>query len=150
MSSGSMQVVLRLFPPEFREGRLDMCELIDQDPFWTLITELFEPDAEVRFITPDAGDLGGMAGPFRGPAGFRAGWREWVKPYDSFRVEVEQAQTTPDDRVVLLVKTFASLQGSSVEVEQPSAVVYAVRDGRIAAADHYLEHEQALRDAGLA
>jgi len=144
-----MQVVLNLFPPELRTGEMDMCELVDDEPSWARIVELFEPDAEVRFLTPEAGLMGGMAGPFRGAAGFRAGWREWLQPFDRFRIEVERAQPAPDGRIVLLVRTFGTLQGSSAEVEQPSAVVYAVRDGRISQADHYLGHEQALRDAGL-
>ena len=145
-----MQVVLEVFPPELRAGEMDMCQLIDDEPFWAQIAELFEPEADVRFLTPDAGLMGGMAGPFRGAAGFRAGWREWLQPFDRFRVKVEHAQTAPDGRIVLLATTFGTLQGSSLEVEQPSAVVYAVRGSRISQADHYLEHEQALRDAGLA
>jgi ketosteroid isomerase-like protein len=146
-----MQVVLDIYPPEVRDGELDMCELIDDEPFWARIAQLFAPDAEVRFITPDAGGMGGMAGPFRGPAGFRAGWREWLQPFDRFRIETEEPpRTAVDGRVVLLAKTFGTLQGSSVEVEQPSAVVYRVQAGRVVEANHYLEHEQALRDAGLA
>jgi ketosteroid isomerase-like protein len=145
-----MQVVLEVFPPELREGKLNMCELIDDEPFWARIAGLFDSDAEVRFLTPDAGPMGGMAGPFRGAAGFRAGWREWLQPFDRFRIDTQDARTAPDGRIVLLAATFATLQDSPVEVEQPSAVVYQVRDGRIVAADHYLEHAQALRDAGLA
>jgi ketosteroid isomerase-like protein len=150
MTTEAVQVALELFPAELRAGKLDMCELIDDEPFWTRIADVFEPDAEVRFITPDAGLMGGMAGPFRGAEGFRAGWREWLQPFDRFRIELEETQAAADGRVVLLATTFGTLQGSSVEVEQPSAVVYTVRGGRIAGADHYLEHEQALREAGLA
>jgi SnoaL-like domain len=150
MSTGALQVALGLFPPEIREGRLDMCKLIDDEAFRARIAEALDPNAEVRFITPDAGGMGSLAGPFRGPEGFRAGWREWLQPYDRFRIDTERIETTPDDRVVILVKTFGILQGSAIEVEQPSAVVYTVRGGQITGADHYLEHEQALRDAGLA
>jgi ketosteroid isomerase-like protein len=149
MATEPTEVALELFPAELRTGEMDMCELIDDEPFWGRIAERFEPDAPVRFLTPDAGPMGGMAGPFRGAEGFRTGWREWLQPFDHFRIEVEEMRTAPGGRVVLLVTTFGALQGSSVEVEQPSAVVYTVRDGRIAGADHYLEHEQALRAAGL-
>jgi hypothetical protein len=149
MPTEAMQVALELFPAELRAGEMDMCELIDDEAFWERISEVFDPDAEVQFITPDAGVMGGMAGPFRGAGGFRAGWREWLLPFDRFRIELQEAQTAPGGRVVLLATTFGTLQGSSVEVEQPSAVVYTVRGGRITGADHYLEHQQALRDAGL-
>jgi ketosteroid isomerase-like protein len=150
MTDEAMQVVLDVFPPELRAGKMDMFELIDDEAFWARIGELFAEDADVRFLTPDEGGMGGMAGPFRGPAGFRAGWREWLEPFDRFRIETREAHTAPDGRIVLLATTFATLQGSSVEVEQPAAVLYAVNDGRITQANHYLEHKQALRDAGLA
>jgi ketosteroid isomerase-like protein len=149
MAAAPMQVVLEIFPPELRAGEMDMCEVIDDEPFWERIAELFEPHAEVRFVTPDSGLMGGMAGPFHGADGFRAGWREWLQPFDRFRIELERALTATDGRIVLLATTFGTLQGSSVEVEQPSAVVYAVNDGRVTQANHYLEHEQALREAGL-
>jgi ketosteroid isomerase-like protein len=150
MTAEPMQVVLEIFPPELRAGEMDMFDLIDDEQFWARIGELNDPDAEVRFLTPDAGLIGGMGGPFRGPAGFEAGWREWLQPFDRFRIETGETRTAPDGRVVLLATTFGTLQGSTVEVPQPAAVVYAVRDGRITKADHYLEHDQALRDAGLA
>jgi len=127
-----------------------MCEVIDDEPFWARIAELIEPEAPVRFLTPDAGPMGAMDGPFHGSAGLRAGWREWLQPFDRFRIEVEETRTAPGGRVVFLARTFGTLQGSAVEVEQPAAVVYAVRSGRIAQADHYLDHGQALRDSGLA
>ena len=151
MAAEPIEVVREIYPPAVRSGKIDMCELIDDEPFWARIAELFAPDAEVRFVTPDPGRMGAMGGPFRGADGFRAGWREWLQPFDRFRIETEEPpRTAPDGRVVLLAKTFGTLQGSSVEVEQPSAVVYAVDDGLVTVADHYLEHEQALRGAGLA
>src|SRR5919108_2074322 len=67
MAAEPMQVVLDVFPPELREGKLDMCELIDDEPFWARIDKLFAEDADVKFLTPDEGRMGGMAGPFRGP-----------------------------------------------------------------------------------
>lgn len=150
MAAEQIQVVLEIFPEGVREGKTDMCELIDDESFWDRISELIDPDADVRFITPDAGGMGGMAGPFRGPAGFRAGWREWLHPFDHFRIETKEGLVSPDGRIVLLATTFGTMQGSSVEIEQPAAVVYAVNEGLITQAFHYLEHEQALRDAGLA
>jgi ketosteroid isomerase-like protein len=136
MAAEPIEVVREIFPSRLRAGEMDMCEVIDDEPFWARIAEF--------------GPMGGMGGPFRGAAGFRAGWREWLQPFDRFRVEIKESRTAPDGRIVLLATTYGTLQGSSVEVEQPSAVVYEVREGRVVQADHYLEHEQALRDAGLA
>jgi ketosteroid isomerase-like protein len=149
MAAEPIEVVREIYPSAVRTGEIDMCELIDDEPFWARVNELFAPDADVQFITPDAGGMGGMAGPFRGPAGFRAGWREWLEPFDRFRIETKETLTASDDRIVLLATTYGTLQGSSVEVEQPSAVVYRVQAGRVVEAYHYLEHEQALRVAGL-
>ena len=150
MADEALEVALSVYPPELRAGEMDMCELIDDDAQWEHIEKVFAPDADVQFVTPDAGFVGGMAGPFRGAAGLRAGWREWLQPFQRFRIEALEPRTAPDGRLVLLATTFGTLRGSSVEVEQPSGVVYEVRDGRIVAAVHYLEHEQALRDTGLA
>jgi hypothetical protein len=150
MAEEQIEVALSIYPPEIRAGEMDMCELVEDDSQWERIDAMFAPDAEVKFFTPDSGLMGGMAGPFRGGAGLRAGWREWLQPFDHFRIELAEARTAPDGRVVLLATTFGALQGSSVEVEQPSAAVYKVNGGLITQADHYLEHEQALRDVGLA
>ena len=149
MADETLEVALSIYPPEIRAGEMDVCELIEDDAQWERIDEIFDPNADVQFVTPDAGLMGGMAGPFRGGPGLRAGWREWLQPFQRFRIELLETRIAPDGRALLLATTFGTLRGSSVEVEQPSAVVYEARDGRIVAAVHYLEHEQALRDAGV-
>jgi hypothetical protein len=146
-----LEIVSRLFPETVRSGETDMVEVLDDDAFWEVAGELIAPEAVIRFLAPEAGlGPGMMRGPFTGAEGFRAGWREWVSAFDSFRIEMSAIHTVSGGRVVLLVTTLARPPGSSAEIPQPSAAVYTVRDERIVAVDHYLEHEQALRDTGIA
>jgi ketosteroid isomerase-like protein len=131
------------------EGAVDMIALASAS-VPPAFARAIDPAAETRFFTAGGGTLGEMTGPFTGVDGFRAGWREWTAPFDSFTAIVEEVVDGGDGRVLLLVETRARLRGGGPEVRDHTAALYTVRDGRITAIDHYLDQDDARRAAGVA
>jgi ketosteroid isomerase-like protein len=54
-----------------------------------------------------------------------------------------------DDVVVLLLHEYRRGRGSGIELENDTAVVFTVRDGRIVRMQGYMDQDAALRAAGL-
>jgi ketosteroid isomerase-like protein len=139
------QRITSIFPAD-GAGETDFKALVEDDGFWARAAAILHPQAEIRFVTPDGGFVGPLAGPFRGPEGFRAAWREWVRAWDAMSAGLDEALESEDgSRVLLLVTSRARLAGSATVVDQPSAALYRLRDGLIVAIDHYVDQEQARR-----
>jgi ketosteroid isomerase-like protein len=51
--------------------------------------------------------------------------------------------------VLVLVRAFGRLEGSQGEVENTSASVWTVREGKIARVEFYIDRAEALKAAGL-
>lgn len=149
MSQGDVQLVVEALAEAIAEdGSVDMIRIAqDQPP--AEFARLLDPAAEIRFFTAGGGLLGDMTGPFFGIEGFRDGWREWARPFESFTATIESIEEGVDGRVVFLVLTRARLRGGGAEVADRTAAVYAVRDGRIVGVDHYLDQDDARRAAGI-
>lgn len=122
---------------------------LDDEGALARLAEVVDAEAEIRFVAPDGGALGVMSGPFHGVEGLRAGWREWLEPWEQFRIEFEQNLDVGDGRVLSLVQLRAGMKGGA-EVSQQGASITQVRDGLIVAVNFYVDQEHARRDAGLA
>ena len=123
--------------------------MIEDDERWRAAAALFDPGAEVKFLTPGGGGIGGMAGPFRGIEGMRAGWREWLEPYDSFILRIEEIVDAGEGGALILSETTGKMQGAQTPLSQGAAAVLRADRGVITKMDYYLDHEQARRAAGL-
>ena len=53
------------------------------------------------------------------------------------------------DRVVVLARAFARLEGSQADVENTVAAIWTVRDGSLARIEFYLDRAEALKAVGL-
>jgi ketosteroid isomerase-like protein len=131
-------------------GPADIKPLLDDDQLWADLAEttLFDPEAEIRFLGPGESPVGGLIGPFRGVEGLRGGLREWLKPWEEYRVEADQILDAGSGRVLTLVQQHGQMKGGA-EVSQSSATITQVREGTIVGMDFYLDQDQARRDAGL-
>jgi ketosteroid isomerase-like protein len=79
-----------------------------------------------------------------GPEGYVAGWREWMRDWESFSVELEQI--VPDDHgAVALVVQRGRARRTGIEIEDRAAVAFEVRDGLIVRIEAYGDREAALR-----
>jgi ketosteroid isomerase-like protein len=133
-------------------------------PSGTNLSGLFNQDAEsgrfqrlASLLTPDfeamGGDLRGGRG--LGPRGhgfegLLAGWRDWLRPWETYWTEVEEFIDAGEDRVVVLVRDRGRLRGSDSEVEAIGASIWTLREGKIARIEFYADRKDALEAAGVA
>jgi ketosteroid isomerase-like protein len=80
--------------------------------------------------------------------GLRAIWIDWLAPWATYRVEIEEI-VDAGERVVVLVRDFGRRDESTLEVELITAAMWTVRDGKIARAEFYPDRPSALAAAGL-
>jgi ketosteroid isomerase-like protein len=125
---------------------IDFAQLFRDDTLWIAWTEanarFFHPDFEcVRPGLPD-GKI------YIGLNGLRDTWREWLAPWTTYRVDIEDFIDL-GHRVLVLAHVFGRLEGSQAEVENTVATVWTVRDGSIARGEFYLDRAEALKAVGL-
>jgi ketosteroid isomerase-like protein len=101
------------------------------------------PDMEVAFATPSAGFT-----EYRGLEGFLEGWADWMMPWATYEIDLEDLLDA-GDRVVALVMLRGQTAHDRVRIEQPGAAVFTIRDGKIARVEFHLDQREALEGAGL-
>jgi len=94
-------------------------------------------------------EVPGPSASYRGRDGFIEFMRMWTEDFDSWSLEVEQLIDAGDDRVVGLLRQWATGKGSRVPVELQFAVVYELEAGRIVRSRAYLDPADALEAVGL-
>ncbi|HEY4426858.1 MAG TPA: nuclear transport factor 2 family protein [Solirubrobacteraceae bacterium] len=142
MARANMKLLMSLAPSE----DADLVHMYRDDENWAALTDTaaaaFHPDCEsVRPGLP-----GGRT--YIGLDGLRSAWLDWLAPWASYHVEIEQAIDC-GDRILLLVNNFGRLEGSTEVVTNATAGVYTFRDGRIARWEIYSDRAEALNAVGL-
>jgi ketosteroid isomerase-like protein len=131
MSQQNVEIVRQYFPAYDRSGLDGLAE------FW-------HPDINWRAAEGALDDVGLM----EGPDALRDHLRQWEAIFEKSRMEVEEL-IDAGDQVVALVRGFGRMKGSDAEVDLRYAIVFTIRDGKIAAGRDYFTREQALEAAGL-
>lgn len=108
-------------------------------------TEAVAPDLEVEFASTQSG---GPPSDYRGLDGLTEGWRDWLEPWDSYRIRFEEF-IDAGDKVLVLAGVHARTSRHGVEVEHDPAAVWTIRDGMLVAVTFFLERDQALKFAGI-
>jgi ketosteroid isomerase-like protein len=111
----------------------------------TAIEDIAVPDLMCVMIGPDPA----FRTEYQGVEGLIEGWTDWLSPYESFRMEIEDVIEAAD-AVVTIVRQFGTPTGGGPELEAQSAAVWWMRDGRLARVEFHLDRQLALRAAGLA
>jgi ketosteroid isomerase-like protein len=124
----------------------DFVQLIRDDELWAQLAEAVAPFVHAGAKTARPGLPGGKT--YTGLDGFRESWLDWLAPYAEYRTEIEEAIDC-GERVLLLQSSSGRLEGSTKEVKLAPAVVYTVRDGKIARFEPYADRAQALEAVGL-
>jgi ketosteroid isomerase-like protein len=125
--------------------------LEDEEQSETVLATLAEhaaPDFECVLVAPHYTGSGGRI-TFPGVEGFRDAWLEWTAPYETYAVEVED-MIDAGDRVVTLARQRATTRIGGVRMEEDTAAVWTVRDGKLAGVEFHLDRERAMKAAGLA
>jgi ketosteroid isomerase-like protein len=124
----------------------DFVQLLRDDEMWAQLAEAVAPFVHAGAETARPGLPGGKT--YTGLDGFRESWLDWLAPYAEYRTEVEEAFDC-GDRVLLLQRSSGRLADSTKEVTLAPAVVYTVRDGKIARFEPYADRAEALKAVGL-
>ncbi len=108
------------------------------------LNELADPNLEVAMIGPDPAFRQDRSG----PSGFVEAWGDWLSPFDTFRMEVDEI-IDRGDRIVTLVRQFATPAGGSIEIENVGAAIWFFEGGKLKRVEFHLDREAGLRAAGL-
>src|SRR3954447_19925007 len=143
MSQENVDLVSGLQP----RGDTDLAASFRDEATAARVTETLSPffDEDVEILPPTfvAG-----ADVRYGLDGLRAMWLDWLEPWDSYRVEVEDVIDAGEE-VVVLVRDFGRRAGMTVEASVVGGAVWTVRDGRVARVAFYLNRSEALKAVGL-
>jgi ketosteroid isomerase-like protein len=143
MSQENVELVKRLQPTG-----LDLVEVFSAGADQLVSreeAEFFTDDFEVAFL---AGATGRDPIRARGPNGLAAMWLEWLTPWRSYRLDVEEFFDA-GDAVVVFARVQARTERGGVLVQHSPAAIWSIRGGRIASIHFYLEREEALEAVGL-
>jgi uncharacterized protein len=110
----------------------------------TAMTQWFSPEVEWEPAGPAAVERAVYRGRDDVSTGFAAAWEAW----EVFHVEESEVRD-PGDSVVWLGRARMKGSSSRVEFDQPFAVHFQVRDGKIVRFRGFLSWEEALEAAGL-
>ena len=109
MTRENVEVVKAIWPHE-----VDMVELAQRPHLPSQVADAIDPDAEIVFMS-DAPGVPNRT--YRGIAGFAEGWRDWLEPYESYRLEVEDFIDAGSDRVLAPARVQARTRRDGVLVE---------------------------------
>ena len=104
------------------------------------VLELFDPHVT---WSPTEG------GTYRGVEGVSAHFIEWMEPWESHKVEVEECIEGSDDRVLATIHITARGGSSGMEIDQHFFQVYTVQGGAIVSMVEYVDRAPALEAVGL-
>jgi ketosteroid isomerase-like protein len=142
MSGDAVELVRDAFFPE----GVDLVAALESGEFARAMrTDALADDAEVVFVTPV-----GPRAQFRGPRGFEDGWRDWLAPWASYTVTVEELIGAGDGKILALARLSGETRRGHVKIDQPAAAVIRVEDGEITLVEFHLDRDEATRAAGLA
>jgi ketosteroid isomerase-like protein len=135
--------IVRSLSGRFPEDPLALTHEERRELLQAALEEATWPDVQIAMVAP-----GGWGMEREGLDGYMEGWDDWLAPFDSFRIEIEDLLDAGES-VVVLVRQFARPKGASAHLENAGAAVFGFRDGRIERIEFHLSREDALRSAGL-
>jgi ketosteroid isomerase-like protein len=141
MSQANVDAVRAVWPRE-----VDVVEMVRHPEVFSQFAADVDRDIEVVFMTetPVVAKL-----TFHGIAGLVEGWRDWVTPYESYRLEVEDFIDAGDDHVLCPARVEARTRRDGVLIEHSPAAVFTVTDGEVTQATFHLERHRAFEAVGL-
>jgi ketosteroid isomerase-like protein len=107
--------------------------------------QIVDPEVEVSLFGPSYTQIRETR---RGIDGYAALWRDWLRPFHSYRIELEEMMDL-GDRVLVLTRATARVEADSPEIVNAGATSFTVRDRRVTRVDSFLDRAVALEAAGL-
>jgi ketosteroid isomerase-like protein len=127
----------------------DFAALLDDEEATAEVTAALEQfvdrEVEVSLFGPSYTQIRETS---RGIDGYAALWRDWLRPFHSYRIELER-MIDLGDRVLVLTRASARVEPGSPEIVNAGATIFGVREGRVTTVDSFLDRDEALGAAGL-
>jgi ketosteroid isomerase-like protein len=131
MSQENVEIVRQYFPAYDRSGLDGLAE------FW-------HPEINWRAAEGALDDVGLM----EDPDAIRDYLRQWEETFEGGRMEAEEL-IDAGDQVVAVVRGIGRMKDSDAEIDMSYAILFTIRDGKIAMGREYFTREKALEAAGL-
>jgi hypothetical protein len=125
---------------------VDLVAQFRDDDSWAVFSAALAP-----YFIPDfesANALLGIEKLYIGMSGFRTLWLDWLAPWTTHRVEIEEAMDL-GERVLVAARALATLQTSKTEVSLNTGSIWTVRDRKVARVEFYPDRHEALKALGL-
>lgn len=88
-------------------------------------------------------------GPMHGRDAVRAYLQEWFDMFDGFKVEALELLDAGEDKVILVMRFAGRAKLSGIETDQTAAILYTIRDGKVARGKEFATREEAVEAAGM-
>jgi ketosteroid isomerase-like protein len=131
MSRENVELIERMLD-EAHHNPAALYEIVDDEAHWE-VGELDLPDGPPTY---------------RGPAGVREFFRQWVGTFDDWGYEVGEV-IDAGDSVVVHIHQWGRGKGSGVAVDQWFWQVWTLRDGKVIHGTHHFAKADALEGVGL-
>lgn len=142
MSQENVELVRQLQPgPD-----VDLVEALRDEAVAQAMLEGMAPFVHPDFVSVGITSMQGVSG--IGLHGLRDVWLDWLEPWASYRVEIQDV-IDAGEQAVVLIRDFGRRKGSDAEVSILAAAVWTVREGKIARAEFYTDRTEALKAVGL-
>ena len=86
---------------------------------------------------------------YAGREALRRFFEQWVREWEDYRIEPDEVIDTSGDCLIMLGRQRGHGRRSGVEIDQPIASVFTLRNGLCVRIEDFWEHAQALEAAGL-
>jgi hypothetical protein len=141
MSRGNVELLRTVIPPP----ETDIAALFRDD---SLFDQTAEPLQE--FIDPKVESIAAWMGGrrYRGIDGFRRLWLDWLEPWASYYIRLEELIDAGDE-VLVLSRDRGQRHDVEGDVDLSASSVWEIRDGRIAKVAFYTDREEAFAAAGV-
>ena len=107
--------------------------------------EYWTDDIDYRAVEGALDDRGRM----HGKDAVRAHFQDWLDTFHDLKAEPLELIDAADEQVVTVLRFGGRAKLSGVEADLTFAVVYTLRDGKVARGREYWTREEALEAAGL-
>jgi len=88
-------------------------------------------------------------GPIQGKEAMREYVQDWLDTFDDFRFEPVEITDAGKDKVIAVIRISGRAKLSGVETDLTFAILYTIRDGKVARGREYWTRDEALEAAGL-
>jgi ketosteroid isomerase-like protein len=112
------------------------------------MARLLEVVAEPGFVTVMVSKDGVPEEHTGGVAGFRKALEDWISPYETFRLEIQEVIPL-EDKIVFVAVQRGTTKHGGVEVETGGTSIWHLEHGRVTQTNFYLDQRAALKAAGL-